>query len=99
VNGTLDRDEFKSVKEYRACEVLKLTKGEAVHTLEPGCRQSMKRGSMRITIDIPDELHARLKAFAKNEGATMRAIVLSAIDRLLRENKAEPHSASELPVL
>ncbi len=39
---------------------------------------------MRLTLDIPDELHARLKALAKREGTTMRAIVLRAIERELR---------------
>lgn len=38
---------------------------------------------MRVTIDIPDELHARLKALAKKEGTTMRAIMLRAIDSFL----------------
>jgi hypothetical protein len=42
---------------------------------------------MRITIDIPDEIHARLKTLAKEEGTTMRAIVLRAIEaELHREN-------------
>jgi hypothetical protein len=31
---------------------------------------------MRIAIDIPDEIHARLKARAKEEGTTMAAIIL-----------------------
>ena len=35
---------------------------------------------MRLTLDIPDEIHARLKARAKEEGTTIRAIVLRAID-------------------
>jgi hypothetical protein len=36
---------------------------------------------MRITIDIPDEIHARLKARAKEEGTTMRAIILRGIEK------------------
>jgi hypothetical protein len=36
---------------------------------------------MRITIDIPNEFHARLKARAKQEGTTMRAVILRAIER------------------
>jgi len=40
---------------------------------------------MRITLDIPDEIHARLKALAKREGTTMRAIILQAIDGVLNE--------------
>jgi hypothetical protein len=39
---------------------------------------------MRITIDIPDEIHARLKARAKEEGTTMRAIILRGINAELR---------------
>jgi hypothetical protein len=35
---------------------------------------------MRVTLDIPDEIHARLKTLAREEGTTMRAIVLRAID-------------------
>jgi hypothetical protein len=42
---------------------------------------------MRVTLDIPDEIHAWLKARAKQEGTTMRAIVLKAIDCVLRSNK------------
>jgi predicted DNA-binding protein len=45
---------------------------------------------MRITIDIPDELHARLKARAKQEGTTMRAIILRAIDAVLNEKEPTP---------
>jgi predicted DNA-binding protein len=49
---------------------------------------------MRVTIDIPDEIHARLKALAKKEGTTMRAIILSGIEAVLRERsllaRAEP---------
>jgi hypothetical protein len=58
---------------------------------------------MRITIDIPDEIHARLKTRAKEEGTTMRAIILRAIDAELR---AESPSAAasrrkrfEIPVI
>jgi predicted DNA-binding protein len=39
---------------------------------------------MRVTLDIPDEMHARLKALAKKEGTTMRAIILRAIENLIR---------------
>ncbi len=41
---------------------------------------------MRLTIDIPDEIHARLKAQAKLEGTTMRAFVLRGIESVLRQN-------------
>jgi len=42
---------------------------------------------MRVTIDIPDEIHAKLKALAKREGTTMRAIILSGIDAVLSERR------------
>jgi len=58
---------------------------------------------MRITIDIPDEIHSRLKERAKEEGTTMRAIVLRAIEaELHRESPpAAPNRAKkfEIPVI
>jgi len=42
---------------------------------------------MRVTLDIPDEIHAWLKARARLEGTTMRAIILRGIEKLLRANK------------
>lgn len=42
---------------------------------------------MRVTLDIPDEIHAWLKARARLEGTTMRAIILGSIEKLLRANK------------
>ena len=54
---------------------------------------------MRITIDIPDEIHATLKALARNEGTTMRAIILSGLEAVLQEGrspaKAEPSGSGE----
>jgi predicted transcriptional regulator len=43
---------------------------------------------MRVTINIPDELHAWLKARAKAEDTTMRVIILQAIDEILRTKEA-----------
>lgn len=43
---------------------------------------------MRITIDIPDELHAKLKALAKLEGTTMRTIILEGINAVLNGKAA-----------
>ena len=45
---------------------------------------------MRITIDIPDEIYAKLKVRAKEEGTTMRAIVLRAIEAVLLERRSNP---------
>jgi hypothetical protein len=58
---------------------------------------------MRLTIDIPDEIHARLKALAKEEGTTMRAIVLRAIEAELHRDRtlAVPNRKKrfEIPVI
>ena len=40
---------------------------------------------MRVTLDIPDEIHAWLKARAKDEGTTMRAIILEGLELLLSD--------------
>jgi hypothetical protein len=50
---------------------------------------------MRVTLDIPDEIHAWLKARAKQGGTTMRAIVLEAIDCVLRASKKTAKVQSE----
>lgn len=39
---------------------------------------------MRVTIDIPDGIHRRLKAKAASEGTTMRALILHEIDVYLQ---------------
>jgi hypothetical protein len=54
---------------------------------------------MRITLDIPDEIHARLKALAKREGTTMRAIVLRAIEAELEAEGQGPTRRGRFPVL
>jgi hypothetical protein len=45
-------------------------------------------GSNAHPLDIPDEIHAWLKALAKSEGTTMRAIILQGIEAVLRERQA-----------
>ena len=45
-------------------------------------------------IDIPDEIHARLKVLAKIEGTTMRAVILRAINA---ELKAEAPALTPTP--
>jgi hypothetical protein len=42
---------------------------------------------MRVTFDIPDAIHAELKRRAAAEGTTMRALILRAIDEILRESR------------
>lgn len=45
---------------------------------------------LRITIDIPDEMHARIKALATKEGTAMRAIIFKGINTILSD-KGRPH--------
>lgn len=54
---------------------------------------------MRITIDIPDEIHARLKALAKKEGTTMRAIILRGIERELKAEESAPKPPPRFPTI
>jgi plasmid stability protein len=42
---------------------------------------------MRVTIDIPDAIHAELKRRAAAEGTTMRALILRAIVAGSLENR------------
>jgi hypothetical protein len=45
---------------------------------------------MRITIDIPDEIHARLKARAKEEGTTIMEIILQGVAMALQTGRVAP---------
>lgn len=38
---------------------------------------------MKLTIDIPDDLHRAIKTLAAQRGITMRAFVLEAIEKVL----------------
>ena len=51
-------------------------------------RRYDKRG-MRLTIDIPDELHRKLKAKAAAERRTMRKLVLDLIERRLERERVQ----------
>jgi len=53
---------------------------------------------MRITLDIPDELHAKLKAHAMLAGTTLQAAVLRGIDKELVSEALEAVKALALPV-
>jgi hypothetical protein len=50
---------------------------------------------MRITLDIPDEIHAWLKARAKDEGTTMRAIILEGLELVLSVRSAAVESKTQ----
>jgi hypothetical protein len=54
---------------------------------------------MRITIDILDEMHARLKVRAKDEGTTMPAIILRAIDAELAAEAPAPMPRRRFPTI
>lgn len=54
---------------------------------------------MRITLEIPDEIHARLKALAKREGTTMRAIVLRGVEKELSSEIPNAPKRLRLPIL
>jgi hypothetical protein len=51
---------------------------------------------MRVTIDIPDELHARIKEQARREGTTMRAIILRALGYLVGNDGNSPQVEPQL---
>jgi hypothetical protein len=54
---------------------------------------------MRVTLDIQDELHARLNSRAKAESTTMRAIILRAIDAELKTEAPAPTSRRRFPTI
>jgi hypothetical protein len=46
---------------------------------------------MRVTLDIPDEIYARLEARAKEKATTIQAIILRAIDTVLESDAPPAH--------
>jgi hypothetical protein len=58
---------------------------------------------MRITLDIPDEIYARLEARAQEEATTIQAIILRAIDTVLKNDAPpaplEPNRRFKPPVI
>jgi len=52
---------------------------------------------MRITLDIPDELHAKLKAHAMLAGTSLQASILCGIDKELVSDALEAIKALALP--
>jgi hypothetical protein len=61
---------------------------------------------MRVTLDIPDEVYARLEVRAKKEATTIEAIILRAIDAVLETDSLptpltppKPNRRFELPVI
>lgn len=54
---------------------------------------------MRVTIDIPDAEHRKLKIKAASEGKTMRELVLSGIDALLASQDAPRKGKLKFPLV
>ena len=53
----------------------------------------------RLTIDLDPKMHRRLKMLAASEGITMRELCIEAIERRLRDDKADYLTAEEAPLL
>jgi len=53
---------------------------------------------MRITLDIPDQLHSKLANKVHQEGITVNALILRSIQAML-EVKAKPAGVRKPPVI
>ena len=53
----------------------------------------------RLTLDLDAQMHKRLKMLAASKGITMRELCLDAIEKRVREEKAEYLTAEEAPLL
>ena len=58
----------------------------------------MKPDSVRTTVDIPTPLYRKLKQRAAAEGTSIRRLVISGVENVLREQKA-PGRRARLPVI
>ena len=54
---------------------------------------------VRLTLELPSDVHARLKTVAARKRTTMRQYTVQAIERQLSEEPAEYLTAREAPVL
>ncbi len=54
---------------------------------------------MRVSLEIPDELHAKLKTLARSEGTTMRAIILREIEKKLAKETLSAPKRLRFPIL
>ena len=54
---------------------------------------------MRVTIDIPDAQHRRLKTRVAAEGTTMRALILRGIGLVLAEGKDNGRRRLKFPLV
>ncbi len=48
------------------------------------------RGTVRMTVDVPRELHHRMKILAVHQKTTIRAMFLAAVERLVSEGHSDP---------
>ena len=51
----------------------------------------MKKATVRISINIPAELHRRLQQAAIREGCTVRQMMLQSIERAVKDVEAQSH--------
>lgn len=54
---------------------------------------------MRTTVDIPDVLYRRLKSSAASQGRSVRALLLEAAEKALREPEAPLRRRVRLPLI
>lgn len=54
---------------------------------------------MRTTVDIPDHLYRQLKTNAAAERTSVREIVLRAVEKQLRTERAIEHRVVKLPIV
>ena len=54
---------------------------------------------MRTTIDIPDAMYRRLKSRAAREGRSAKALILEAVDHILKAPRATPGRQVSLPLV
>lgn len=59
----------------------------------------MATNTARLTIDLPEQLHAKLKIVAAKRGTSMREYTVDAIQHRLAEEPAEYLTAEADPVL
>jgi hypothetical protein len=60
----------------------------------------MRPNSVRITIDIPEPLHRKLKARAADGGCSLRELVLAGITRMLAQSqRRRPAERVQFPLI
>jgi hypothetical protein len=57
--------------------------------------RTVSLGIMRVTIDLPDALHAELKRRAADEGTTMRVLILRGVDMNRKQDETSGAKAAK----